>query len=316
MKNNDMKKYQPNLRFGAASMAALLFTLPSAAKAEADIQATSGSGPNGYRSTEVRGNADLFDTSLSVNVLGFKSDSSTADTISQSAFGLEWKPAKLATLGVTHNKQDNSLIDISGNTLSLALALHTLWDSKLQTRLNLKRAESEYNFNTLPAAVQNRTLSQTGNTFGLSQDIADPVTLYATFDRYSYDRDPKDAAAHLMLSTKRKFFSTVSSLLSFPDSTNTFGITWRMTEAFTVDVSSSKTSTQLDQELKTRRVGLDYQATDHLNFTVAVSRMSATAVITKKTYFPSIPALTIPAGTTVMPATDDTYREIGLGWTF
>ncbi len=89
-----------------------------------------------------------------------------------------------------------------------------------------------------------------------------------------------------------------------------------MTEAFTVDVSSSKTSTQLDQELKTRRVGIDYQVTNHLNITAAISRVAATAVVTKQTIFPGIPALTIPAGTTVMPATDDTYSEIGLGWTF
>jgi outer membrane cobalamin receptor len=89
-----------------------------------------------------------------------------------------------------------------------------------------------------------------------------------------------------------------------------------MTEALTVDLSSSKTSTQLDQELKTRRLGIDYQATDHLNFTAAISRVSATAVVTKRTIFPGIPAWTIPAGTTVMPATDDTYSEIGLGWTF
>ena len=304
------------MHYAAACMAALLFALSPTAQAEADVQATAGSGPNGFHSTEVRGNADLFDTPLSVNVLGFKSDSSTADSISQSALGLEWKTSKLATLGVTHNKQDNSLVDISGNELSLALALQTLWDSKLQTRLDVKRAASEYQFNNLPAAVQNKTVNQTANTFSLSQDIAKPLAFYVTLDRYSYDRDPKDAAARLMLSTKRRFFSTISNLLAFPDATNTYGITWRMTEVLTADVSSSKTSTQLDQELKTRRLGLDYQATDHLNFTAAISRVAATAVVTKKTYFPSIPALTIPAGTTVMPATDDTYSEIGLGWTF
>lgn len=302
------------MHYAAASMAALLFALPSAAQAEADIQATAGSGPNGLRSTEVRGNADLFDTPLSVNVLGFKSDSSTADTISQSAFGLEWKTSKLATLGVTHNKQDNGLINISGNTFSLALALQTLWDSKLQTRLDLQRAASEYQFNNLPAPYD--TSNQTANTFGLSQDIAKPLTLYVTLDRYSYDKDPKQSAFHAMRITHFRFFSTASNLLSFPDATNTYGLTWRMTEALTVDVSSSKTSTQLDQELKTRRLGIDYQATDHLNFTVAVSRVSATAVVTKRTIFPGIPAWTIPAGTTVMPATDDTYSEIGLGWTF
>ena len=309
-----MNRHKPALPYAAASMAVLLFALSPTAQADVDISATSGSGPNGFSSTEVRGNADLFTTPLSVNALHFKSDSSTADAITQSALGLKWKASKLATLGVTHNTQDSSLINISGNAISLALALQTLWDSKLQTRLDLKHGASEYQFNGLPAPYN--TSNQTANTLGLSQDIAEPVTLYVSLDRYSYDKDPKQSAFHMMKVTRLRFFSTASNLLSFPDSTNTYGITWRPLEALSVDLSSSNTSTQLDQKLKTRRLGLDYQATDHLYITAAISRVSATAVVTKKTIFPMIPALTIPAGTTVMPATNDTYREIGLGWMF
>lgn len=309
-----MNKHQPALRFTAASVAALLFALPSAAKADVDISATAGSGPSGFRSTEVRGSADLFTTPLSVNALHFKSDYSTADTVTQSTFGLKWKMSKLATLGVSHNKQDNSLINISGNAVSLALALQTLWDSKLLTRLDLKRADSEYQFNGLPAPYD--TSNQAANSFGLSQDISEPVTLYGSLDRYSYDRDPKQSAFRAMRITRFRSFNTASTLLSFPDATNTFGITWRPLEALSVDLSSGRTSTQLDQKLKTQRLGFDYQATDHLYITAAISRVSSTAVVTKRTIFPNIPALTIPAGTTVMPATDDTYREFGLGWTF
>jgi hypothetical protein len=311
-----MKKYQPNLRFSAACMAALLFVLSPTAKADVDISAMSGSGPNGFSSTEMSGSADLFGSPLSVNALHFKSDSSTADSITQSALGLKWKTSKLATLGVTHNTQNNRLIDISGNAVSLALALHTLWDGALQTRVDLKRAASEYRFNSLPAPYD--TSKQTANSFGLSQDIAEPVTLYVALDRYSYDKDPKQSTIQLMrdATSRRMFFSTASNLLSIPDATNTFGIAWRPLETLSVDLSSSKTTTQLDQELKTQRLGVDYQATDHLYITVAFSRMSATAVVAKKTYFPLIPALTIPAGTTVLPATNDTYREIGLGWMF
>jgi hypothetical protein len=314
-----MNKHQPALHITAASVAALLFALPSAAKADVDISATAGSGPNGFRSTEVRGSADLFTTPLSVNALHFKSDYSAADAITQSAFGLKWKMSKLATLGVSHNTQDNSLINISGNAVSLAFALQTLWDGKLLTRLDLKRAASEYQFNGLPAPYD--TSNQTANSLGLSQDIAEPVTLYLALDRYNYDKDPKQSISKLMRDATLqhkffKFFGRASDLLSVPDATNTFGITWRPLEALSVDLSSSRTSTQLDQKLKTQRLGFDYQATDHLYITAAVSRVSGTAVVTKRTIFPNIPALTIPAGTTVMPATDDTYREFGLGWTF
>ncbi len=310
-----MKRHSAILRCAASSLAVALFTLPLSAAADVYLSATAGSGPGGYNSTEVRGNADVFDTPLRANLFVFKSASS-GDAITQSAFGMDWRLSELATLGLTHNRQDNSLIDISGNSASLALMLDSLWNGKLQTRLDLKHAASAYQFNNLPPSVQNNTINQTTNTLGLSQDVAEPVTLYFSHDQYSYDHDPKQAALRMMKTAPQRFYSTRSALLTFPDSSNSFGITWRALEVLTVDISSSKTLTQLDQEQKTRRLGLDYQVTDHLNLTAAVSRVASTAVVTQQTIFPNIPALTIPAGTTVIPSSNDSYAELGLGWSF
>lgn len=307
---NDMKS------LAVACSVALLLALPSIAHAGAYLAATAGTGPDGYRSTELRGNADLFDTPLNLNALVFRSDSTAGDPANQFILGLDWSLSKLITLGLAHNKQDNSQVDAAGNSISLALMLDTLWQGNLQTRLDLKHGLSAYKFKQLPPAVQNDTINQTTSGLGLSQDIATPVSLYVSYDRYSYDHDPKQAAQYLMKILPRKSSDTRSSLLSFPDSTATLGITWRASDALSVDLSSSRTLTQLDQVQKSKRLGIDYQVTDRLNLTAAVTLATSTAVVTKQTIFPNIPALTIPAGTVVLPATNDRYAELGLGWSF
>lgn len=307
---NDMK----NLVI--AGRVALLLALPSITHAGAYLSATAGTGPNGYRSTEVRGNADLFDTPLNVNALVFKSDSASGSLSNQSAFGIDWTASKLVTLGASHSKQDNSQVEIAGNSLNLALRLDTLWESELQTRLNLKRGASAYQFKGLPPSVKNDTINQTTNSFGLSQDLADPLTVYIYHDQYSYDRDPKQAAQYLMRIAPRRSSDTRSSLLSFTNSANSVGITWRALDVLTLDVSSSKATTQLDQEQKSQRLGIDYQITDRLNLSTSVTFSTSTEVVTKQTVFPNIPSLTIPAGTVILPATNDRYIELGLGWSF
>ncbi len=295
---------------------ALSYIFPSAADAGAYLAATAGTGPDGYRSTELRGNADLLDTPLNLNALVFRSDSSAGDPASQSVLGLNWSLSKLVNLGASHTKQSNSQVDVSGNSLSFALMLDTLWQGDLRTKLELKHGSSAHTFKQLPQTVKNDTINQSANSLVLSQDIAIPVSIYVSYDRYLYDHDPKQAAQYLMKISPRRSSDSRSSLLSFPDSTTNFGITWLASDALSVDLSSIKTLTQLDQTQKTRRLGIDYQVTDHLNFTAAVSRVSSTAVVTKQIIFPNIQALTIPAGTTVIPSSNDTYIELGLGWSF
>jgi len=312
----NMIRRQPALRYAAASLAALLFALPHGAEADAYISATAGSGPNAYRSTEVSGDADLFDTPLRVNAFGFKSSSSAAVDVSQSGFGMDWKISKMATLGAKHNKVDNGSINIAGNALNLALSLNKLWSSELLTRIDLNAAGSAYRLSDLPPAVKNDTVNQTAKSVSLTQDIAESFSLYGGHDQYSYDNDPRDRAARLMRLAPRKYINASSNLLSFPDATNRFGLTWRMLEPLTLDISSSKTKTLLDQLLKTKRLGMDYQVTDHLNIYAALSKVSSTAVVTKKAIFPNFPAYAIPAGTTLLSPTNDTYTEFSLGWTF
>lgn len=298
-----------------AGRVALLLALPAIAHAGANLSATAGTASDGYRSTELRGNADLFDTPLNVNALALKSDSSSGDAAGQSAVGLDWTISELATLGASHNLQDNSMMEVAGNSISLSLHLDTLWKNDLSTRLDLSHSTSAYQFKQLPANVQN-TINQASSSLGLSQDIAEPLTLYLSHDQFSYDHDPRQAAQYLMKVSPRRSSNTRASLLSFPDKTNNFGITWRALDKLSLDVSTSKTTTQLDQEQKSQRVGIDYALTNKLSINVAVTLATSTAVVTQKTIFPNVPSLRIPAGTVVLPAANDRYTELGLGWSF
>lgn len=303
--------------FRIAAHVALLLMLPSVAQAGASyLSVTAATGPDGYRSTELRGNADLLDTPLNVNALVFKSDSTSGDSSSQSAFGMDWSASDLLMLGASHSKQDNSQVEISGNSLGLKLMLDTLWKGDLRTRIDLKHGVSAYRYKGLPPAVTSDTINQTVDSLGLNQDLASPVTIYLYHDQYRYDRDPKQAALYLMRAAPRRSSNTRTSLLSSPDSSNSLGITWRMRDDLMLDISTSKTTTQLDQEQTSRRLGLDYQMSDRINITASVIFATSTAVVTKQTLFPHLPALTIPAGTIVLPATHDRYAELGLGWSF
>jgi hypothetical protein len=314
-----MKAYRPSLNF-ILILTSLSLALPFGAQADAYVSATGGSGPNGYRSTEVSADADLFNTPLSLNILGFKSSSTAQEDVSQSVLGLDWNISQLATAGIKHNKANNGSIDIQGNALSLALSLNALWNSELLTRVDLKRANSAYQFNDLPQAVD--TINQTENSFGITQYLSESWSLYGGHDQYSYDRDPKSAASvlyrtALLNHTLRKYVNTSSSLMSFPDKTDRLGITWQLLEPLMLDLSGSKTTTELDQTIKTTRLGIDYQVTDHLDVSVAVSRVAATAVVAKRDIKLRPGGITlIPAGSTLMTATDDTYTEFSLGWTF
>lgn len=87
---------------------------------------------------------------------------------------------------------------------------------------------------------------QKRSTLGLSQDIISTLTVYGSHDQYRYDRNPIALAIILIrrtLNTSQAAFT----LLGFPDKTNTLGMTWKPSEALSLDLSSGKTFTLLKQ---------------------------------------------------------------------
>jgi hypothetical protein len=282
----------------SAVLAALLLVLPFRAGAEAYISATYGSGPDEYSSSALSADAALPGMPLRLNLYLFKSGAAQSADVKQSVLGMDWDVSELITAGYKHNALDDGTVTVSGDEGKLSAALNQLWQSELRTRFDIGYTASIYQSSN----TGNKELAQDKIGAGLRQGITPSLTLYAGHDEYTYDKNPKNIA-YLLIKRTRNNSNVAYTLLGFPDHTNLFGISWQATDALTLDISSSKTVSVLDQLQQSKRLGVDYQLTDQLNLSAAVSKSTSTLVKTA-------------LGFTLLPATDDIYTEFSLGWAF
>ena len=281
-------------------IAALLLALPGIACAVGDSSLTSGSGPDGYRSYTFRGDADLTRT-VQLNLDYFMAKSTGEDYMREAGAGLTWYATELVSANYRYSDINDGRVEVKGNEGGLSLALDTLWQGELRTAVDFGYGAFKYRAANpqIPAAAD-FSLTQNRSSFGLSQDLSPSFTLYGSHDQYKYDRDVVGAARLLL----RKFhLAAAFRLLAFPDKTNTLGMTWKTTDAISLDFSSAKTTTLLEQEQKSTKLGVDFQINSKLSIAAAITRVSATAVYG-------------PLGGTLQQATQDTYSEFSLGWGF
>lgn len=283
-------------------LAALLFIVPNLAQAEGYTALSYGSGPDGYRSYSFTGDIDLS-KSVKLSLDHFLAQSTGASNTHQTGLGITWQAFELVSANYRYSETNDGTFAVKGNEAGLSFALDTLWQGELQTSFDLGYGSFKYkSANPQTVAASNFVLTQNRNSYGLSQDLTTSLTLYGSHDQYKYDRDVK-ALAIFLLKRTRNTSKAAFSLLAFPDKTNTLGIGWRATDALSLDVSFSKTTTLLDQQLKNSRLGFDYQASDSLNLGIAVTRSIASAMVNN-------------SGVTVQPETRDNYWELTAGWSF
>jgi hypothetical protein len=226
--------------------------------------------------------------------------------VKQSGAGLTWNATELLSADYRRSATSDGTFDVDGNEGGLSFALDTLWDSDLSTTLDFGYGKSKFNPADIARAklASKLTVTQTRTTFGLSQDITPTFAVHGYHDQYEYDRNSKALA--LSAALLRRIFNTGNvalAMLSFPDKTNTWGLTWKPQQKLTLDLSSGKTTTILSQLQRNTRLGLDFQFNDQFNIAVAVTRASVTA-------------LTNLSGITVQPETHDTYTDLTAGWAF
>lgn len=284
-----------------ACVITLLCALPTPALADAYTSLTYGSGPDGYRSYAFSGDADITD-SVRFKLDSFLAKATGMDDVRQTGIGLSAEATELLTVDYRYSSTEDGIFKVKGNEAKLSFALDTLWDGDLTTTLDLGYGDFKYDPARQFAISANRTLKQTRTSYGLSQDLGSSFTLYGAHDEYKYDRNVA-ALALVLIRRSRNTSKAAFSLLSFPDKTNTFGATWRASDSVSLDLSSSKTTTVLNQELSNARLGLDYQFNARLNLGIAVSRSKAAAMVNR-------------FGVTVQPETRDTYSEVTAGWAF
>lgn len=283
-------------------LAALLLILPASAQADAYTALTYGSGPDGYRSYSFTGDVDLSKT-VKLSLDHFLAQATGVKDMRQTGLGLSWQAVEPVSANYRYSETNDGIFAVKGNEGGLSFALDTLWQGELQTSFDLGYGSFKYKSdNPQTVAASNFVLTQTRNSYGLSQDLTSSLTLYGSHDQYKYDRDVK-ALALFLLKRTRNTSKAAFSLLAFPDKTNTLGMGWRAADALNLDVSFSKTTTLLDQQLKNTRLGIDHQAGDSLNLGIAVTRSTASAMVNN-------------SGVTVQPETRDNYWELTAGWSF
>lgn len=283
-------------------LTALLFVLPSLACANADSGLTYGSGPDGFRSYAFRANVDLAKT-LELNLDYFFAKATGVENTREVGAGLTWYATELVSGNYRHSVVNDGTFEVKGNEGGLSFALDTLWQGELRTTLDLGYGAFKFKVaNPQSTAASNFALTQNRNSIGLSQDIASSFSVYGSHDQYKYDKN-LDVSILLLLRNRPLLMSKTLALLAFPDKTNTLGMTWKMTDALNLDLSSAKTTTLLEQEQKSTKLAVDYQISDNLSIVAAVTRVSSSAILG-------------PFGGTVQPATQDTYSEFSVGWGF
>ena len=291
-------------RIAASLIACLLalpgFALPSFAWAAGKAALTYGYDQNEYRSIAFRGDIDLSQD-FTLNLDHLHAETSDIVSMQQSGIGLTAYATDWLSGHYRYSETNDTVFLVRGNEGDVSLSLNPLWHSELSTRLGGGYAGFIYS-SAHPAANGGRSLSQNRRSYSLSQDLTASFSAYATFDQYDYEVDLTKLIVFLALRSRIAPISA-NAFLSFPDITRTLGFTLKATDKLTLDISTSKTTTVLEQNLVNNRLGVDYQFTDDLNIGVAITRSTSTDLLRN-------------TGVVVQPATDTTFNEVTASWYF
>lgn len=289
-------------------LASLLLVLPALAWADATL--TYGTGPDEYRSYAFKANAGIFDLPLQLDLDYFQASSAGVSDTKESGAGLTWNATEWLAANYRRSSIEDGTFEVKGNEGGFSFGLDTLWKSDLRTTLDVGYGTFDYTPTSIARAklASKLTLTQNRKSIGLSQDITPTFSIYAAHDRYEYgryetfNRDLKILALALLRRTANTA-QVAFTLVSFPDKTNTLGMSWEPQEKLTLDFSSGKTTTILEQQLKHTRLNADLRLNDKFSLSAAVTRSYSTALIG-------------PAGTVYQAETSNTYTEFNAGWAF
>lgn len=296
-------KARPYLKFHIA----LFFSaFPVMANADADTAFTVGTGPDDYRFYAFKVNADIFSLPLQLKLDHFQSQATGVNDMKQSGAGLNWDATNLLSVNYRYSTTSDGTFDVKGNEGGFSFGLDTLWDGNLSTTLDLGYGAFDYAPTSIARAKLASKLSFTQNrkSIGLTQDITPTLSISGSHDQYDYDRNVRPDALNIIKLVRQRIVTAKVVMLSYPDKTNAGGIIWKPLEWVTLDISTDRTTTLLEQHLANTRLGVDFQINDSFNLTAAATRTTASTVTDSS------------SGTILRQSTSDTYSELAIGWSF
>lgn len=264
---------------------------------------TLGTGPDDYRSHALRASADLFKLPVQLNLDWFRARAGGEELMRQSGAGFGGDFSSRVSANYRYSKTNDEEFEVAGNEIGLSLKLNEYWRSSLTTYLNLGYGAYDYKPLSLSvnATLESLIPDQSRASITINQDITTRLTIHGSYDRYRYTRDPVATVLRMLLPSQNT--STVAfTLLSFPDTTHSFGLTWAPLPRLNLDTTYSTTDTFLRRQTYTQ-LGADYQLNDQLNFVATITHTRNTAVLTI-------------GGKTLLDTTRSTYFDLSAGWSF
>lgn len=252
--------------------------LPTTVQAEMDAELILGSGPDDYRSREVRASADFLEWPVMFDIRQFVAHTSAGQIMNEVAWGLAWTPVEAFAASYHHKNAHGDLMNVYSNEYGLSYDLASLWNGPLQTRLDLGLSHSSYNPNAVTpaaeAAIKALLPKASHYSFEIKQDLTDSLGISLGIDDYRYSKDPVEVARTMLRRVKRPN-NGIFEIIGFPDHATSFGVHWTPTEAFSLDFSRHRSITVLDQIQNTSRLGAAWHFNKHYQMGAAVSRSTS-----------------------------------------
>ncbi len=290
-----------NLPVMMAGAMVLLAAVPSV-RAETSVSYTLGNSTGDYVSHAIDAGFDVKVIPVEARLDALQASSGGAEVLNQYGVALTWRPVSLLSFKYKRSGVKDTTFSVNGNELGASLHLDGLIKDKLETRFDFGATALDYGLRVNAPALDGLVPDQRRQSFGIRQDLTQGLSLYATFDQYSYSRDPV-AIARFLVTRRKPRVNAAFSLVDFPDLSRNYGFSWGATDKLDLDFSFSQTDSVIGQRQQTLRLAGTWAATQNASVTLAASQTATGAVV-------------LPNGTPLIDEQRGSTVELTLGWSF
>ena len=292
----------PRVRFHQAACVLLIALACNAAHAQSSMSYSVGTGAGDYRSQTLEASLAPPEWVVKFDADLMQARENGASAMDQHGLGMTWSPLPAWSFRYRFSNQKDPVFRVDGQELGATWRLDKWWGSDLETRLDLGAGAFDYSGRNASAAQSRLLPDQRRYSLGLRQDLSKSFGAYASYDHYSYTRDPV-ALARLTAVSKRPRAGAAFALTSFAANARTIGTTWAALDTLDFDLSRGRTNTVLGQHQDVIRLAATLSATRNASVTLAYSDNRSNAVLR-------------PSGATLIARERSSALDLTLGWTF
>jgi hypothetical protein len=297
-----MKRWKASGRLGLLLGTLAVGAVQLSAHAETSVSYTLGNSTGGYVSHAIEAGVDIKVIPVEVRVDATVANSGDTEVLNQYGVALTWRPIPLVSLKYRRSGVKDTIFNVSGNELGASLYFDGLLKDKLETRLDFGFTALDYGLRANLPAAEGLVPDQRRQSFGFRQDLTPGLSLYATYEQYSYSLDPV-AIARFLVTRRKPRVNAAFSLVDFPDRARSYGVSWGATDKLDLDMSVSQSDSVIAQQQRTLRLAGTWAVNSKANLTLAFSQ-----TVTGGIFLPSgVPLIDEQRGSTV---------ELTLGWNF